>query len=487
MKANTCLISVAVAVALAGCATHSEYVPPDLGQELPEGWRTAPASAAPEVSPAELARWWDHFSNPQLTALVEQALEDNRSLAVARERIAEAQAQRGIVNSAREPQVSAQAAYTRTKKEERSIGIPLVGAMETGGDLFAVSAPAHWELDFWGKVAAQVEAANAAIAASVEDYRDAAVTLAAETALAYVDARTLEAREALLEENIALQEKTRALVASRLHAGTGTALEMEQITRLIAQTRSRLPEVRGARTMAENRLAVLLGQPPADGLIAPGAPPQLPAEVAMGTPAQVLTRRADIRAAERRYAATVNLVTAAKAERYPTLVLDGALTFRSDEIAGLFDNALTYSMGPMLRVPLFTGKRIESQIAQEESKSAQARILLEQTLLQALAEVENAATGAARAREQMASLATAAQSARNGITLAQQLYDAGLGTLLQVLDAQRDLVSLEDAQCLARQAALGQTIQLYRALGGGWEAIGLDGSTRPAGQEDETL
>jgi NodT family efflux transporter outer membrane factor (OMF) lipoprotein len=423
-----------------------------------------------------LALWWQKLGSTELDALAQQLLRQNLSLAEARQRVVAARARRGIAHAERLPQVDAGAGYTRAGTGDESLNF--VGP-PPGRDVsvYSASLDAGWELDLWGRVARLVEAADADIEVTVEDYRDAAVSLLAELALAYVDATTLHERLATLQRSIDLQTETVRLAQSRFDAGTGARLDVEQSRRELEQTRARVPQLERDLAAAENRIAVLVGERPADGLVAAATPLTLPPGIGRGVPADLLERRADVRRAERALAAAVARIGAAEAERYPSISITGTVALRAMDLDTLASSdALAYSVGPSLTVPVFRGGLIESEVQLREADAEGARIAFERALLAAIGEVEDAAVGVARTRERAQALAAAAEAARRTATMAQQLYDAGLRDLLQVIDAQRAQVAVEDDLLVARQAAFAQTIGLYRALGGGFEPIGLDGA-----------
>jgi NodT family efflux transporter outer membrane factor (OMF) lipoprotein len=349
-----------------------------------------------------------------------------------------------------------------------------------------VSATAAWELDLWGRVGRLVEAADAEIDVAVEDYRGAAVSLLAELALAYVDARTLGERLNVLSRNVALQRETARLARSRFDAGNGSRLDVDQAERELAVTRARVPELRRQLRASENRIAILIGERPQDGLVTSKQSLRLPPTVGIGLPADLLARRADVRRAERALAASVARIGAAEAERYPRISISGTFALQSQDAESLLRPAdsLSYSFGPNLRIPLYTGGRIDGEVRLREVGAEAARIAFERTLLEAVEEVENAGEGVVRTRERVARLEAAAQAARSTVTLAQELYQAGVRNLLQVVDAQRAQVAIEEALLVARQAAFVQTIDLYRALGGGWEPLELDASMHREAESD---
>jgi outer membrane protein TolC len=197
--------------------------------------------------------------------------------------------------------------------------------------------------------------------------------------------------------------------------------------------------------------------------------PDVPALIGIGIPADLLRQRPDIRGAERQYAAAVERIGVAEAEKYVQLRIFGTFNLQSDTAGGLLDtSALIYSLGPGLRFPLYTGGRIQSNIEVRKSQAEQARLKIQQKLLAALSEVENAAAGVVRTQERVNALKTSAKAADRNVELAQSLYSAGLVDFYQVLDAQERQVATADDLLVAKQNALGEVVRLYRSLGGGW-------------------
>ena len=473
-----------LALLAGGCHVGPDYQPPDVSARTDAAWRT-PSGPAITEQRTELVRWWERLGSPELDALATRLVHENLSLAEARQRVVTARANRGIVHADRLPQVRGGLGYVRAGTGDESLNFqgPPPG---TNVDLYSASLAAGWEIDLWGRVARLVEAADADIDVAVEDYRDAAVSLLAELALAYVDARTLHDRLDVVRRNIDLQQETVRLAQSRFDAGNGSRLDVEQSQRELELSRSLVPELERGLRAAENRIAILVGERPADGFVAARDELTLPPAIGIGLPADLLARRADVRRAERALCAAVARIGAAEAERYPRITISGTVALQSMDIEnfGHGTDALAYSVGPNLSIPLFEGGRIDSRVQQRESLAQGARIEFERSLLGAIGEVEDAAEGVVRTRQRVARLESAAESARQTVTLARQLYQAGVQSLLQVVDAERAQVAIEDGLAVARQSAFVQSIDLYRALGGGWDAIGLDGSMADVAQSE---
>jgi multidrug efflux system outer membrane protein len=475
--------SVALILTMAGCMVGPAYQKPDLSSYAKQNWQAATleSSRAIDGQAQPMIDWWRQFKDPQLSGLVERLVVSNLALAEARQRIVEARARRGIVNADRLPQINLNADYIRagTGKEGVTFQGPPPGEEV---NVYAAGVVAGWELDLWGRVAHLIEAADAQIEVGYWDYHGMRVSLAAELTLAYIDVRTLQARLEMVRRSIGLQEKTVQLAQTQYRAGTGAQLAVTQAKRLLESTRALIPGYQRALTVAQNRINVLLGEAPAATTLTPGLLPTVPPLIGVGLPADLLVRRPDIRGAERRYAAAVAQIGAAEADQYVRLSLSGTLSLQTHTAGSLLDkNALVYRFGPGIQFPLFSGGRIRSTIQVRRSQAEQARLALEQKILGALAEVENAAAGVIRSQEQLVDLTAALQAAEQSVHLTETLFAAGLGDMFQVVDAEEKRLALEEALLLARQGALAQVVQLYRALGGGYPvAEPPDGTGTPA-------
>ncbi|MCB9853562.1 MAG: efflux transporter outer membrane subunit [Phycisphaerales bacterium] len=469
-------LAASLLLVIVGCTSNRQMQTDAMDARARAPWRT-PIEGASDPRADEL-HWWNRFNDPILGDLVQRALKANLDLAAARQRIVQAQARRGVVNADRLPKIDFEASHQRAGAGDDALGFaaPPPG-FET--HLFAAGIVAGWEVDLWGRVQRLVDAADADAAVAVEDYRDAAVSLLGELALAYIDTRTLDVRIDLIEKNVAIQRRTLELAEARLRAGNGPELDVTQSRRLLRRTLARVPELRRARTVAENRIAILVGERPQANLIPSGSVPQTPLPINTGLPADLITRRNDIRRASWAYRAALARTDAADLERLPRLTLSGSFRLSSDDIARFGNQAYIYSFGPQISFPLLDGHRIDANVRLNESLAEQARLSLEQTLLRAIEEVENASAGYARKREQIQELEKAVAAAERSAILAEELYKSGLRDLSQLLDTQRELVAVQDDLAVARQDLLAQMIRLYRALGGGWKAIDLDGIVKP--------
>lgn len=454
---------------ITGCTVGPDYQPPDITAVMQNEWQAADSSKDQFDLQQPHTSWWLLFQDDQLNRLIEQLFSSGLALREARQRVIEVSARQGVVGADQQLQLAAALGYTHAETGDETVSLQGIPPGRTI-DVLSAGVVAGWEIDLWGRTARLIEAAEQDVRSGYADYHGLLVSLAAELTLAYVDARTLEARLAAIRKNVDLQSRTLKLAQNRYQAGNGTALTVVRTERLLESTRARIPELERALTAAKYRINVLLGTPPNHQTLQPGPMPAVPPLIGIGLPVDLLTRRPDIRQAFHRFHAAVARIGAAEAERYPALSLSGTLTLSSDTLGGMLDrDALLYTLGPGIHFPILDGGRIDSTVAVKTSQAEQARLALEQKIIAALAEVETAADGVVRSQQQVAGLDAAMTLAVRSVDMADSLYQAGLGDLFQVLDNEQQLVVLEESVLLARQQAVSDVVRLYRALGGGWQ------------------
>ncbi len=454
------------ALAALACRVGPDYAAPEVA--LPAAWSEAGAESLP-AEPAALAAWWRTLDDPLLDELVLRATRDALDLREAFARVQEARAMRGASASGLWPRLDATLGYERSGESRNT---PF-GAFVPDNDRFSVGFDASWELDLWGRVRRSLEASDAALEASVEDLRAAWVSVAAEVARTYVDLRAFRRRLAIGRDNVSLQEQTLDLVRARFEAGLVGESDVAQARTNVERTRSSLPRLEASVHAAENRLAVLVGQPPGAlaSLLAADAPiPAPPADLAVGVPADLLRRRADVRRAERLLAAETARIGVAEAELYPRLSLAGRLGLAAQELRDVPDaSSNTFGYGPSLRWNVFDAGRLRRLVDAQEARTEQALVRWERAVLVALEEAENAMSAARREEARRASLAEGAAQARLAVELARTQYTEGLSDFQSVLVAERALADLEDELAASEAARTTDAVALYKALGGGWD------------------
>ena len=470
LAALTLAVAALVAAALgplAGCtAVGPDYEPPET--DVPAAW-SGPQGGGLVANPAELEGWWQRLDDPVLDDLVLRARDGGLDLRTALARVAESRALLGVAGADRLPTVDATAAW---ESRAESVNTP-VGAFIPDFSQYSVGFDAAWEIDLWGRVRRSIEAAGADYQASLEDARDVAVTVAAETAVAYVDLRAFQKRTDIARTNLALQEQTLDLVRARFEAGLVSESDLAQARTSVETTRSRVPTFEAGITSARNRLAVLVGLPPgalSAELEAAGPIPVPPDDVAVGVPADLLRRRADVRRAERELAAATARIGVAQADLYPRLTLAGSLGLAAEHGNDLFESGSdTHRYGPSLRWNLFDSGRLRERVNAQDARAEQARLGWESTVLSALEEAENAMSSFVREQERRAALTEAVSQARRAVELARTQYTEGLADFQTVLVAERALADLDDQLAVSDAAITTNLVTLYKALGGGWE------------------
>ncbi|MFP4169240.1 MAG: efflux transporter outer membrane subunit [Desulfonatronovibrionaceae bacterium] len=471
----------------AGCITVGpEYNPPAVNAS--GEWNTEPENGLRKgpVDTEELAKWWKKLNDPALTRLIRKAVNDNLDLAMARATLQEARARRGAARAGQFPTLDAAGSITKAKSSEDT------GSPETSKahELYKAGFDASWELDVFGGVRRAVEAAQADLEAQQENLRDVLVSISAEVALNYIEVRTYQNRLDIARKNIRIQEKTKELTSSLREAGLGTELAVQQAGYNLSSTRSRIPTLKAGLEAAKNRLAVLTGQNPGavhDLLAESSRIPTVSSEVAVGVPAEALRRRPDVRRAERELAAQTARIGEARSDLFPKFRLLGSVGLETIEHEPEFFHTdySFWSIGPSITWNIFDAGAVRRNIDVQTAKQQQRLINYEKTILTALEDTENALTDFARGQEKKNELADAVRSARKAESMARGNYQAGLVDFIDVLSAQKAVLSYEDELAQSKSAVTSSLISLYKALGGGWqnywveEDVSLSGAADP--------
>jgi len=335
-------------------------------------------------------------------------------------------------------------------------------------------------LDLFGGKRRALEAATASWAAAEESLRDVQVSLLAEVAMNYVEVRSYQQLLSITESNVATRTETYAITRWRHEAGLTTQLDVDQARLSLEQARAQIPTLRTSLEQAKYRLAVLLGLPPGalnDLLAQPRPVPCASAEVAVGLPADLLRRRPDVRAAERKLAAQTAQIGVAKAARYPNFSLVGSIGLESLAFPNLFSTSARAAQGAAKAAwTLFDGGSIRQNILVQTARQEEALSAYEAAVLTALKDVENALVAFANEQTRRATLAEAVKSAQSAFELARDQYVSGLVSFQSVLDTQQALLNAQEQLAASEAQVTSSLISLYKALGGGWRA----GETVPA-------
>lgn len=459
----------------AGPSTSADPAPP-------AAWlRAEDAALSAQPDPAAGADWWKNFDDPALAAVVEEALAANPGLRASGLRVYESRARLGIAVGSLYPQSQfIDGGLDNVRPSRRA---PTAGA--GGPESFNqadLSLAASWELDFWGRFRRGIEAAQAETEASLADYRAAQVSVAAQTAQSYLAARVAQERLRIARENVATQREGLRIAMARFTYGATSELDARQAETLLKSTEAAIPDLENGLAQAEHALAALMGRPPEKvmarldaGNGKPGklVVPPLPGGV--GLPADLLRRRPDVRAAERRAAAQCARIGVAAADLYPSFSLTGNVGFLASDVGGfrldeLFAHGFTASVGPGIRWNIFNYGRLTNAVRAQDAVFEASLATYETAVLAALQEAEDALSAWLRARERTALLEQSSQSAKRAVELAIFQYREGATDFTTVLTAQQSLLFQEDALATSRGSIAINLAGLYRALGGGWES-----------------
>ena len=477
MRLSLALFAAAIA---AGCApVGPDFVRPDAPEH--PAWLEAEIGAF-ETSPAELAGWWRTLEDPVLDELIEAAHRHNNNLEIAGLRVLEAQANLGIAAGLKYPQ--AQVAVG----DATALGASESAANTAAGDLeftqYNLGAGVSWELDFWGRFRRGVEAADAALLASVADYDDLLVLLTAQVVDVYVVVRTTEEQLRLAKDSLAIQERSYEIVDVLFRNGESSELDALQAKTLLLSTRASIPPLEAALKQARNALAILLGETPGDietRLKGEGLLPVVPETVLVGVPADLLRQRPDVRAAEYRARAQNALVGVATADLYPSFSLNGFLgltaagnteTTRTGEsgFGELFRaESLTYSAGASFVWPFLNYGRIRNNILVQDTRLRQALVAYRETVIRAAREAEDAMAEYLAARQQDLVLTETVQVAQRSAELSMLRYQEGFADYQRVLNSQQALFTQQQRYAANRGAVIRGLAAIYRSLGGGWQ------------------
>jgi outer membrane protein, multidrug efflux system len=455
---------------LAGCAVGPDYKPPKASVSAPQ-WTSALVGGETN-GPADLATWWKNFGDTNLDSLVTMAVQSNLTLRVAEAHVREARAERDVVSGSFWPSVGTSGSYSRNRYGLNNFP-PLPPGTPLDYNLYNVGFDAGWEIDIFGGTRRTIEAANAEMGAAVFGQRDVLVSLLAEVVRNYIAARGYQQRVAITLQNIQVQQEILNLTSNRFENGLSSDLDVEQATALLTATEAEVPSLKTGFSQSAHHLAVLIGQPPGalmDEMSVEKPIPLTPPAVPVGLPSDLLQRRPDVQESERDLAAATARIGVAKADLFPKFSLMGFAGLESISTANFFNYASRYwSAGPTVQWEIFQAGSIRANVRVQNARQEQALDAYEQTVLVALEDAENALTAYAREQTRRESLAQSVKADEQALELATQLYNNGLTDFLRVLDSERSLYAAQDALVQSDQTVSLNLVQLYKALGGGWQ------------------
>lgn len=448
---------IAVALTLSACGTTSPMLKPAV--TAPVSW----GENAPQNGTVVSADWWSTFGSAELQGLVQQALAGSPDLAIATERVRQAEAQVRIAGSSLFP--SLDLGYgTSARRTNDSRG-------SSSTEASSASLSVSYELDLWGRNRSGVRSAESSLAATTFDRDTARLTLIAGVATGYFQVLSLRSRLGVARENLSIAERVLELVSARARNGAASALDVSRQQAAVISQRASLMPLEQQERQTVNALAILTGQVPQGfavnatgvaGLDVPAIDP--------GLPSALLVRRPDLASAEARLASANANVAAARAALLPSISLTGSAGAASAALLSILGGpTTTLSLGLSILQPIFDGGRLRGQVSVAQSQERELVESYRRSILTAFGEVEDALVAASRQAQQEALQRQVQEQAREALRLAEIRYREGVDDLLTVLDAQRTLFSAQDQLAQIRQNRLAAAVDLYRALGGGWD------------------
>jgi multidrug efflux system outer membrane protein len=451
-----------------GCRVGPDYKKPEM--KVPTEFVSTSPNVEAGVS-GDLSTWWTNLDDPVLNSLVDKVMRGNLDLKVAGDRIAQARAIRGIVSASDKPEIDVDASAMRESYSLNSLFGPFLPSRRYND--YIIGFDARWELDLFGKTARSVEAAEADIDAAQENRRAVMVAMSAGVAKQYILVRQLQKQIEVAKNNIQIQQNTLDVIEQRFKAGLVNNLLLQQAKAQLEVTRSVLPDLDTALQQAIHRISILTGQEPRaleKQLTAVGPIPATKPMVPIGLPSELLTRRPDIRAAERNLAAATANIGVATADLFPRFSLTGSLGQESTNSGTLTSrNSGFWSLASGLSWPVFDAGRIRANIKLQDARQQEAMNIYTRSVLAALEDVENALVAYGNEQQRLKLLEAGTEANRKSEELATQRYQKGLVDFLNVLDAQRQLYRSEDALAVSRGRLALSLVALYESLGGGWD------------------
>ena len=460
------IVLIAGVTLISGCASAPERKPPALDVDMPDAWTVS----APDSAAADNTQWWRSFDDPALDPVVDEALRNNYGLRSAAARVDQAAALAGVVRSGYMPNLSAGASASRSKRN--IIGIPIPGGPEvitSESNSFGVSLDASWEVDLWGRIRKAESAALADLDATRADLAGLRLSIAAQTTKAWFAVIEANEQVRLGDETVASFESAARQVRMRYEQGVRTSLDLRLALSSLATARDLRERALQHLDLTSRQLEILLGRYPAGAIETTPTLPTVTGDVPATMPSELLIRRPDLFAAERRFAAAEARVSQSRRAFFPHINLTGSTGILSNELKDLTNGDFSvWSIAAGLMQPIFQGGRLRADLSRSKAVSDMALADYASTLLWAFGEVESALyaeTALARREGHLAEATSHAQAAR---ALAERQYNNGLIDYITLLETQRQALTSRSALIAVRRARLDARVNLHVALGGGF-------------------
>lgn len=447
---------------LSGCVVGPDYQAPDTA--LPGKFSEATGKSAGDTT---LNPWWENFRDKRLNELVARGMNENLDVLQSLERISESQANVILAGAGGLPQINGGGNAT-ISGEDGSLVQRQGGSVQSTKNL-AGSVGSSWLLDFFGQYRRARESANASLDAAYDNVNVARLAYLNELTTTYISARFFQEALALNRLNLQSRRETLKLTQDIRAAGAASSLDVVQAEGLVNQTLAELPPLETGFYQSANRAATLLGVPAATItplLIKAGPQPTPRHSTRVGIPADLIRNRPDIRSAERNLAAATAQIGVAESQLYPSLTLDGTIG-AARTISAMTGNLTSWSFGPTLTVPIFNGGALRAQVDIADSVAKQQYFAWKQTVLNAIEEVENAQTGLIRDYQTVAAVRRLVASNEEALSLARESYRGGASTILDVLDAERNVANSRLTLAATIRSLANDYVALNVAVGGG--------------------
>jgi NodT family efflux transporter outer membrane factor (OMF) lipoprotein len=464
-------------IGLNSCTVGPDFQSPELKDEPRRSALNAASVPSRTVEGAVDIAWWRSFRDLQLSSLVERLVAQNLDLETAAERVIQSIAQRRVAVSQGLPNIEGQSSSTYNRASANgtiSLFVPAPGAPLDYG-LFRDGLTSSWQLDLFGRVRRAVEAADAAALAAVENRHGVALAAVAELAQSYMLLRGTQSRLEIAKRNLRLAEENVELVNKRFGDGVATTLDLAQARAQQATIAATLPPLRTQEAELINVIGLLLGYAPRAleaELRRARMVPRVPRRVPVGLPGSLVRRRPDVREAEARLHEATAQTGVAVANFYPDVTLNGAVGVESLHLSNLFSPlSTTFAVGPAVSIPIFEGGRLRGTLELRESQQREAATFFQKTVLRAWKEVDDAMTAYREAQLRRADVARAVTENQAALRAARQRYQEGAIDFLNVITAQAQLLQSENDLADSDTQIATLLVNLYRALGGGWQIV----------------
>jgi outer membrane protein, multidrug efflux system len=456
------LVAALGAAGLVGCTVGPNYKRPPV--TVPEQFYGADTAVAEARSLADTP-WWQVFQDPVLKGLVDEALRKGFDARLAAARVEEARALYGVARGDLLPSVGYQGGFDRTRIDQVTRPESPIQTKWTA------KAGFQWELDIFGRIRRSTEAARARYLATEEARRGVLLALVSDVAIAYFELRELDAELLIARRTTAAFQDTYDLFDRQLRGGAVSALETSRAEASLGQVAAQIPEIERAIVAKENQINFLLGRNPQP--IARDGETPVPPDVPAGLPSALLERRPDVRQAEQLLIAANASIGVAKAAYFPTLSLTGYFGNVSSELGDIFSGGKTYSFAAGLLGPIFSAGQIKKSYEASKARYEQAAVAYDASVANAFSEVSSTLVDRMKLVETERQRARAVRAYQEAVRLANLRYKSGLSAYFEVLDAQQALFPAEISLCRTHLDQLVAVANLYKALGGGWQAEGV--------------